>query len=163
MLCTILCTCCISRGAERTVTIVTRLHICITSFLLVSLEDITSAPPSFCLVQARCNSPHLVLLVTMLVFVSSRSSPTVSSRLLCAPIISVLVLVFCAIANPSPFPAWMFRRLPLSFTHLTLPSWLISLSYVCPSLCVHVLPSFVSDSFSREIRDAYLVLLFPSS
>lgn len=42
-------------------------------------------------------------------------------------------------------------------------SWVISLSYVCPNLCVCVLPSFVSDSFSREIRDAYLVPLFPRS
>lgn len=35
----------------------------------------------------------------------------------------------------------------------------ISLSYVCPSLCVCVPPLFVSNSFSREIRDAYLVPL----
>lgn len=48
-------------------------------------------------------------------------------------------------------------------THPPFFSWLISLSYVCPSLCVCVLPSFVSDSFSREIRDAYLVPLSPSS
>lgn len=39
-------------------------------------------------------------------------------------------------------------------------SRVISLSYVCPSLCVCVPPLFVSDSFSREIRDAYLVPLF---
>lgn len=42
-------------------------------------------------------------------------------------------------------------------------SWVISLSYVCPSLCVCVPPLFVSDSFSREIRDAYLVPLFSTS
>lgn len=35
----------------------------------------------------------------------------------------------------------------------------ISLSYVCPSFYVCVPPLFVSDSFSREIRDAYLVPL----
>lgn len=57
--------------------------------------------------------------------------------------------------------------MPPSFCHcLPRPpsfSWVISLSYVCPSLCVCVLPSFVSDSFSREIRNAYLVPLFQSS
>ena len=44
---------------------------------------------------------------------------------------------------------------------LALPpvSRVISLSYVCPSLYVCVPPLFVSDSFSREIRDAYLVPL----
>lgn len=48
--------------------------------------------------------------------------------------------------------------LPLSPSP-SLLSWVISLSYVCPSLYVCVPPLFVSDSFSREIRDAYLVLL----
>lgn len=57
--------------------------------------------------------------------------------------------------------------MPLSFS-LCLPrppsfSWVISLSYVCPSLYVCVPPLFVSDSFSREIRDAYLVPLFSTS
>lgn len=45
----------------------------------------------------------------------------------------------------------------------SLLSWVISLSYVCPSLYVFVPPLFVSDSFSREIRDAYLVPLFSTS
>lgn len=48
--------------------------------------------------------------------------------------------------------------LPLSLSP-SLLSWVISLSYVCPSLYVCVPPLFVSDSFSREIRDAYLVPL----
>ena len=52
--------------------------------------------------------------------------------------------------------------LPLSPSP-SLLSWVISLSYVCPSLYVCVPPLFVSDSFSREIRDAYLVPLFSSS
>lgn len=52
--------------------------------------------------------------------------------------------------------------LPLSPSP-SLLSWVISLSYVCPSLCVCVPPLFVSDSFSREIRDAYLVPLFSTS
>lgn len=54
------------------------------------------------------------------------------------------------------------------FSLLLLPSpsllfLVISLSYVCPSLCVCVPPLFVSHSFSREIRDAYLVPLFSTS
>ncbi len=49
--------------------------------------------------------------------------------------------------------------LPLSPSPSLLSS-VISLSYVCPSLYVCVPPLFVSDSFSREIRDAYLVPLF---
>lgn len=48
--------------------------------------------------------------------------------------------------------------LPLSPSP-SLLSWVISLSHVCPSFYVCVPPLFVSDSFSREIRDAYLVLL----
>lgn len=52
--------------------------------------------------------------------------------------------------------------LPLSPSP-SLLSWVISLSYVCPSLYVCVPPLFVSDSFSREIRDAYLVPLFSTS
>lgn len=68
---------------------------------------------------------------------------------------------------PCSFTVWMFTHKPTSFSHC-LPhppffSWVISLSSVCPSLCVCVLPSFVSDSFSREIRDAYLVPLYPGS
>lgn len=53
----------------------------------------------------------------------------------------------------------------LASVSLTLPSFflVISLSYVCPSLCVCVPPLFVSNSFSREIRDAYLVLLSSTS
>lgn len=58
----------------------------------------------------------------------------------------------------------LFTCMPLSFSlclPLALPpfSRVISLSYVCPSLYVCVPPLFVSDSFSREIRDAYLVPL----
>lgn len=69
---------------------------------------------------------------------------------------------------PSPCPPapllyafllFFFFTLLLSLSHPPLPSLVISLSYVCPSLCVCVPPLFVSNSFSREIRDAYLVPL----
>lgn len=91
--------------------------------------------------------------------------------LLCAPHHHFLLT-----APPPPFPCphapllygcLLFTCMPLSFS-FCLPrppsfSWVISLSYVCPSLYVCVPPLFVSDSFSREIRDAYLVPLFSTS
>lgn len=63
-------------------------------------------------------------------------------------------LFFCSRASLCISPT-----LPLFLSHPSLFSLVISLSYVCPSLCVCVPPLFVSNSFSREIRDAYLVLL----
>lgn len=58
--------------------------------------------------------------------------------------------------TPNPHP-----HLPtMSPPSLAPLSWVISLSYVCPSLCVCAPSPFVSDSFSWEIRDAYLAPLF---
>lgn len=87
---------------------------------------------------------------------------------------------FILTTPPPPFPCphapllygfLLFTCMPLSFSlclSLSHPPslfffWVISLSYVCPSLYVCVPPLFVSDSFSREIRDAYLVPLFSTS
>lgn len=84
------------------------------------------------------------------------------------PIVNACVCLGCILSPP--FPSLILLHCMDVHMHacVSLPyppffSWVISLSYVCPSLCVCVLPSFVSDSFSREIRDAYFVPLFPRS
>lgn len=61
-------------------------------------------------------------------------------------------LLSCACLRPPPPPVSPPSPSPLS--------WVISLSYVCPSLCVCAPSLFVSDSFSWKIRDAYLAPLF---
>lgn len=90
------------------------------------------------------SSRRPIIRAPALVFVLAGSSPSSSLTLL--PRMDVHTLA--SVALP-PLPPFLY--------------WLISLSYVCPSLCVCLLPPFVSDSFSREIRDAYLGPLFPSS
>lgn len=65
-----------------------------------------------------------------------------SSLTVWIPLVHVHSSVF---PSPSPSPSRLYR--------------VISLSYVCPSLYVCVPSLFVSDSFSRKIRDAYLVPL----
>lgn len=82
------------------------------------------------LIQARCNSPHLVLLATMLIFVLCHSSLTVSSRLLCAPIISVLVLVF--VLAPLPLPCMDVQTLA-SVVHPPHPPFLANQLILCVS------------------------------
>lgn len=93
-------------------------------------------------------------------FLSGLCTPSLVSEL-------PLLLHFLALVLPLLYGFLLFTCMPLSFS-LCLPrppsfSRVISLSYVCPSLYVCVPPLFVSDSFSREIRDAYLAPLFPTS
>lgn len=110
-------------------------------FLLVFLFSPRAV--SFNFLSARC-IPSL----TCAGFV--RPGPSSASL----PSCSLTVWISLVHVHSSVFPSASLALPPFS--------WVISLSYVCPSLCVCVPPLFVSDSFSRKIRDAYLVPLSPT-
>lgn len=113
--------------------------------LLFSLLCFFLLPRSHrCFFSFSLRSVHPIIRVRSLF--SSYPSSTIS-----LPSCSLTVWISLVHVHASVF-------LPLSLAP-SLLSWVISLSYVCPSLYVCVPPLFVSDSFSREIRDAYLVPL----
>lgn len=133
--------------------------------------------------HARCREPRLVLLNTRPFFFLPpcfflpHSPRCFFSLSLCSvrPIISALAFFSSYRPSSSIFLPSRSLTVWISLVHMHASvffpvspspsplSWVISLSYVCPSLCVCVPPLFVSDSFSREIRDAYLVPLFSTS
>lgn len=105
-----------------------------------------SLPTLFLFIFSPVCSPHHQSALTFFFLLPPDPSSSIS-----LPSCTLTVWFSLVHVNASVF-------LPLSPSP-SLPSWVISLSYVCPSFYVCVPPLFVSDSFSREIRDAYLVLL----
>lgn len=117
-----------------------------------------SLPPRLFLPRSPRGSLSLSLCCVS-AFIRASIFPPLSSFFFSALTVPHCMDVPCRVHASAP-PTTLTPPPPMSPPSSSPLTRVISLSYVCPSLCVCAPSSFVSDSFSWEIRDAYLAPLF---